>query len=249
MNRCINYLKELASFTFGRVPMADMVWNRRSRQNRVAGDAVIENQTIDVDDSSESTTREQIRKARGCRAWCRHRTMLVTPLVSERVAVGAIVIPHGGSHLRKVDRAPQMLPLIKPSSLSRMFRPLREPTEDCFREDRRQRPRSRPRTSQWESSANVSRSRAAGCDHWLSEVLGKNCSETKTRNRLKYCERKENKPVESRLLSSKRMREKPQLLATRSKSRATRLLKVNGRGWALSRAKRTSRPDSRWTST
>ena len=77
---------------FGPVPMAEGMEIREITPESVAGHAIIEHQTIHVHDLLDERTREQYPESVRLQELVGHRTMLVTPLVREDVAVGAIVI-------------------------------------------------------------------------------------------------------------------------------------------------------------
>ena len=77
---------------FGPVPMAEGMAIREITPESVAGHAVIERQTIHVHDLLDERTREQYPESAKLQELVGHRTVLVTPLVQEGVAVGAIVI-------------------------------------------------------------------------------------------------------------------------------------------------------------
>jgi two-component system NtrC family sensor kinase len=77
---------------FGPVPMAEGMEIREITPKSVAGHAIIEHQTIHVHDLLDERTREQYPETARLQELVGHRTMLVTPLVREGVAVGTIVI-------------------------------------------------------------------------------------------------------------------------------------------------------------
>ena len=77
---------------FGPVPMAEGMEIREITRESVAGHAIIEHQTIHVHDLLDERMREQYPESARLQELVGHRTMLVTPLVREGVAVGAIVI-------------------------------------------------------------------------------------------------------------------------------------------------------------
>jgi GAF domain-containing protein len=77
---------------FGPVPMAEGMEIREITPESVAGRAIIEHQTIHVHDLLDERTREQYPESARLQGLVGHRTMLVTPLVREGMAVGAIVM-------------------------------------------------------------------------------------------------------------------------------------------------------------
>jgi GAF domain-containing protein/anti-sigma regulatory factor (Ser/Thr protein kinase) len=85
-----NIIKRVAHF--GPVPMAEGMELREITLGSVAGHAIIEHQTIHVHDLLDERTREQYPESARLQELVGHRTMLVTPLLREGVAVGTIVI-------------------------------------------------------------------------------------------------------------------------------------------------------------
>jgi GAF domain-containing protein len=85
-----NIIRRVAHF--GPVPMAEGMEIREITPGSVAGHAIIEHQTIHVHDLLDERTREQYPESARLQELVGHRTMLVTPLLREGVAVGAIVI-------------------------------------------------------------------------------------------------------------------------------------------------------------
>ena len=77
---------------YGPVPMAEGMEIREISPQSVNGQAIIEHQTIHVHDLLDERTRARYPETARLQDMVGHRTMLVTPLVREGVAVGTVVI-------------------------------------------------------------------------------------------------------------------------------------------------------------
>src|SRR5262249_34098305 len=77
---------------YGPVPMAEGMEIREITPESVNGHAIIEHQTIHVHDLLDDRARDRYPETARLQELVGHRTMLVTPLVREEVAVGTIVI-------------------------------------------------------------------------------------------------------------------------------------------------------------
>ena len=83
---------KVRDFTGPQFPWPKGMEIREVTPESVAGHAVIERHTIHVHDLLDERTREQYPESAKLQELVGHRTVLVTPLVQEGVAVGAIVI-------------------------------------------------------------------------------------------------------------------------------------------------------------
>src|SRR4029434_9980404 len=77
---------------YGPVPMAEGMEIREISPQSVNGQAIIEHETIHVHDLLDERMRERYPETARLQDLVGHRTMLVTPLVREGIAVGTIVI-------------------------------------------------------------------------------------------------------------------------------------------------------------
>ncbi|HSE89266.1 MAG TPA: GAF domain-containing protein, partial [Candidatus Binatia bacterium] len=77
---------------YGQVPMAEGMEVREISPQSVNGQAIIEHQTIHIHDLRDERTRERYPETARLQDMVGHRTVLVTPLVRDRVVIGTIVI-------------------------------------------------------------------------------------------------------------------------------------------------------------